>query len=131
MLMTLVSLSAFAQYPTTKKIKGEQVVIMTVKQAEAINDKFQMLEDSISRLNSTLNGCTTSLYFTQDKLEAASNSLTNANDSIVKLNGLYVKEVKRQDKLEWIDKQTKIRVAMGLGATVLTWLILAITAIQN
>ncbi len=131
MLMTLVSLSAFAQYPTTKKIKGEQVVIMTVKQAEAINDKFQMLEDSIARLNSTLNGCTTSLYFTQDKLETASNSLTNANDSIVKLNGLYVKEVKRQDKLEWIDKQTKIRVAMGLGATVLTWLILAITAIQN
>lgn len=131
MLMTLVSLSAFAQYPTTKKIKGEQVVIMTMKQAEAINDKFQMLEDSIAQLNNALNGCTTSLYFTQNKLETTSSNLVSANDSIVKLNGLYVKEVKRQDKLEWIDKQTKRRVAIGLGATVLTWIILAITAIQN
>ena len=54
MLMMMVSLSLFAQYPTTKKIKGQQVVIMTVKQAEAINTKFDILEDSIDVLNYNL-----------------------------------------------------------------------------
>ena len=54
MLMTLVSLSVFAQYPTTKKIKGTPVVIMTVPQAEKINSKFGMLEDSITALHSKL-----------------------------------------------------------------------------
>ena len=54
MLMMLVSLSTFAQYPMIKKINGKDVVIMTVKQAEAIDNKFQILEDSIAKLNNDL-----------------------------------------------------------------------------
>lgn len=44
----LVSLTALSQYPTIKKIKGEEVVIMTVKQADDINAKFDLLQDSIN-----------------------------------------------------------------------------------
>ena len=61
MLLMLVSLTTFAQYPTTKKIKGTPVVIMTVPQAEKINSKFGMLEDSIAALNSKLQTKTTPL----------------------------------------------------------------------
>jgi len=131
MLMTLVSLSAFAQYPTTKKIKGEQVVIMTVRQAEDINNKFQLLEDSITQLNNTLRGCETSLYFTQDKFETTSNELSVLKDSLDKTTRLYEKEVIRQDKLEWKDKFARRRVTFGLGTAIMAWMAFIFVTIKN
>ena len=129
--MTLVSLSAFAQYPTTKKIKGEQVVIMTVRQAEDINNKFQLLEDSITQLNNTLRGCETSLYFTQDKFETTSNELSVLKDSLDKTTRLYEKEVIRQDKLEWKDKFARRRVTFGLGTAIMAWMAFIFVTIKN
>ena len=131
MLMMLVSLSALSQYPTTKKIKGEQVVIMTVKQAEAINNKFQMLEDSIVQLNNNLNGCITSLNFTEDKLNTTSTDLTIAQDSLSKTHNLYITETKREDKLEWHDKFARKRVTMGIGAAIMTWLAFILVTIKH
>lgn len=120
----LVSLSALSQYPTTKKIKGEQVVIMTVKQAEAINNKFQVLEDSIAQLKADLDGCSTTVNFTENKVVVAS-------DSIEKLNHLYVTEIKRQDKLEWNDKFARRRVTIGVGAAIMTWLAFIFVTIKH
>ena len=131
MLMMLVSLSTFAQYPTIKKIKGQQVVIMTVKQAEAINNKFQALEDSIAQLNSELNGCGTSLNFTENKLNNTSTELSIAQDSLSKTHNLYITETKRQDKLEWKDKFTRKRVTVGVGAALLTWLVFIVVTIKH
>ena len=48
MLMMMVTLTASAQYPTTKTIKGTQVVIMTVPQAEQIDKKFIAMSDSLN-----------------------------------------------------------------------------------
>ena len=129
--MTLVSLSAFAQYPTTKKIKGEQVVIMTVRQAEDINNKFQMLEDSLTQLNNTLRGCETSLYFTQNKFETTSNELSVLKDSLDRTTRLYEKEVIRQDKLEWKDKFARRRVTFGLGTAIMAWMAFIFVTIKN
>lgn len=128
MLMMMASLSTFAQYPTTKKIKGEQVVIMTVKQAEEIDKKFQALEDSIVTLNDELNGCGTSLNFTQNKVEILTDSINNVNDSINKITILYNREIKRIDKLEWIDKKARVRVTTGLAIVLLTWVVGIITS---
>jgi len=129
MLIMMVSLSALSQYPTTKKIKGEQVVIMTVNQAKSIDEKFQMLEDSIIDLNNQLNGCGTSLNFTQNKVDIYTDSITNLNqqitysqDSIVKLNKVYKQEVKKIDKLEFIDKRTRFQVKLGLILVSATWI---------
>lgn len=47
----MVSHLSFGQYPTTKTIKGQDVVIMTVTQAEEIDTKFKKLKDSIKVLN--------------------------------------------------------------------------------
>ncbi len=138
MLMMMVSLSSFAQYPTTKKIKGQQVVIMTVKQAEAINTKFDILEDSIDVLNynlteytSNLNGCETSLNFTQDKLETTSSNLNHMVDSLVKIDRFYQKEIKRVEKLEWVEKRTRVRLGFGIAAVVVTWLIIVVSVIKS
>jgi len=65
-----------------KKFNGTDVVIMTTKQAEGINTKFFNMRDSITDLTNTLNGCITSLYFTQDKLETALDSLSRVDQTL-------------------------------------------------
>ena len=50
MLLIMVSLTAVCQYPLTKKIGDQEVVIMTTKQAEDINNRFLRMKDSISLL---------------------------------------------------------------------------------
>ena len=47
MLMMLASLTSYCQYPTTKKIGKDTVVIMTISQAENINNQFTKFRDSI------------------------------------------------------------------------------------
>lgn len=114
-----------------KKIKGQQVVMMTVDQAEAINKKFQVLEDSISELNTNLNGCVTSLNFTQNKLNVTEIDLGIVKDSLDKTHKLYLKEVIREDKLEWKDKFARRRVTMGVGMAIMTWLAFIFVTIKN
>ena len=47
-MMTMVVRIAVCQYPLTKKIGDQSVVIMTTKQAEDINKKFVLMKDTIS-----------------------------------------------------------------------------------
>jgi hypothetical protein len=58
-VLILVASSSFAQYPVTKKIGKDTVILMTVKQGEQINKMFDdfeaqvtSLKDSISMLRS-------------------------------------------------------------------------------
>lgn len=49
-MLTLGTLSGFSQsttYPKTKKIGQDSVVIITIKQADQINDTFNLYRDSI------------------------------------------------------------------------------------
>ena len=122
MLMMMVNLSTFAQYPTTKKIKGQRVVIMTLNQAKSINNKFETLEDSLTILNGEVNGCKTSLYFTQDKLETLNHDFVKSQDSLIKVTKLYQDEVKKIDKFEYIEKKTRLQLKIGLIIVFSTWL---------
>lgn len=45
--MILQSVSTYSQYPTTKRIKGDSVVIMTVGQADTINKLYKSYNDTI------------------------------------------------------------------------------------
>ena len=50
-LLTLGTLSGFSQsttYPKTKRIGQDSVVIITIKQADQINETFNLYRDSIS-----------------------------------------------------------------------------------
>ncbi len=53
--MMLVSLLSYSQYPTTKIINGDTVVMMTLKQGEDINKRFVFLNDSIKKVNTNFN----------------------------------------------------------------------------
>lgn len=54
MLLMMASLTAVCQYPLTKKIGNESVVIMTTKQAEDINSRFLRMRDSIAVLKQNM-----------------------------------------------------------------------------
>ena len=46
-LLILISVSSYSQYPATKKIGNDSVVIITLKQGQDINKRFVILTDSI------------------------------------------------------------------------------------
>jgi hypothetical protein len=53
MLILLPALT-YSQYPITKKIKGDSVVIMTIGQADTINLLYRSYNDSIGQLKDSI-----------------------------------------------------------------------------
>lgn len=134
MLLMVASLTAFAQYPTTKKIKGTQVVIMTVPQAEQIDNQFSLLNDSIVELNKQIGWKVHEVKVvdhqrekTFDSLQIFKTNLAIANQKIDSLN----LEMKRVEKLEFIEKRTRTRLGVGLVGTVVAWITFAILVIKS
>ena len=134
MLLMVASLTAFAQYPTTKKIKGTQVVIMTVPQAEQIDNQFNLLNDSIVELNKQIGWKVHEVKVvdhqrekTFDSLQIFKTNLAIANQKIDSLNN----EMKRVEKLEFIEKRTRTRLGVGLVGTVVAWITFAILVIKS
>jgi len=132
-LMTLVTLTASAQYPTTKNIKGTQVVIMTVPQAEAIDNKFIQLKDSVGLLNK-------SLYQSKEILKTTNETLSKTNLDLNKsqgelkqsllLNETYLKEIERYKKMEFEDRQVKKRVTIGVVSALAVWIAIFIGSVK-
>ncbi len=134
MLMMVASLTAFAQYPTTKKIKGTSVVIMTVPQAEQIDEQFEVLNDSIVELNKQIKTKVHEVRVvdfqrekTFDSLQIFKTNLLTANTKIDSLN----KEMKRIEKLEYVEKRTRMRVGVGLVGILTTFITFAILVIKS
>ncbi len=134
MLVMLVSLSVFAQYPTTKKIKGVQVVIMTVPQAEKIDIQFEKMSDSIVELNKKIDKKIHEVKVvdfqrekTFDSLQIFKSNLLIANTTIDSLKN----EMKRVEKLEFIEKRTRTRLGVGLIGTLVAWISFAIIVIKS
>ena len=134
LLLMVASLTAFAQYPTTKKIKGTQVVIMTVPQAERIDQQFEILNDSIVELNKQIKTKKHEVRVvdfkrevTNDSLQIFKANLLTANLTIDSLKN----EVKRVEKLEYIEKRTRKRLGFGIAGTVVAWITFAILVIKS
>jgi len=132
--MMLVALSTLGQYPTTKKIGNDQVVIMTINQAEKIDNQFLKQKDSIVKLNTIIEFKNNDLQTVileknrlNDTIKGFKNSLIFANTVIDSLK----KETVRIEKLEFIEKRTRNRLSYGLGAVLVTWLVFAFSVIKN
>jgi hypothetical protein len=89
MLLMLVSLSSYCQYPTVKTIGKDTVVIMTVKQGEDINNQFTLLKDSLSTLNQTTLTLRNQLASMGTKNIQLSTNLTKSIDEV----GVVTKQV--------------------------------------
>ena len=134
LLLMVASLTAFAQYPTTKKIKGTQVVIMTVPQAEQIDNQFTLLNDSITELNKKIGWKVHEVKVadnqrqkTFDSLQIFRVNLLTANTTIDSLKN----QMRRIEKLEFIEKRTRTRLGVGLVGTVVAWITFAILVIKS
>ena len=73
--MILLSVSSYSQYPTTKKIKGDSVVIMTVGQADTINKLYKSYNDTIIAYKD-------SLSFKNNLYVTTTNKLRSKEDSV-------------------------------------------------
>jgi len=134
MLMMLASLLSYSQYPTTKVINGETVVIMTVQQGENINNKFVGLKKDIDSLNTTLTNTKRDLNFSDRQLKILQNELKYINDTIRSKNELikyYEGQMVRLEKLEYTDKKVRKRVTFGIIGSVIIWIGMAITIIKS
>ena len=124
-------LTVFAQYPTTKKIKGTQVVIMTVPQAEQIDARFNLLNDSLKRINGQITHKNHQFKVINQQRERVIDTLqmfrVNLFTATKKIDSLN-NEMRRIEKLEFVERRTRVRIGVGIGATVLTWVILTIIA---
>jgi len=130
----MVSLTASAQYPTTKVIKGQEVVIMTVPQAQAIDNKFLNLKDSIKLLNVSLFQNKQNLKLTNETLIKTNNNLSKTQDSLKQsflLNDTYFREIQKYKKMEFEDKQVRKRVTIGVASALVVWLTIFIAGISQ
>ncbi len=129
--------SIFAQqkYPIQTIFKGDSVVILTKEQALRINrvideknftlstykkDIF-LLNDTIKKIKWKL---VTSEAEMQRKFTKVKDSLNSANNLVLESNRkieYYQQEMKRIEKLEYIDKKVRRRVTVGIGAALVTW----------
>lgn len=78
-LMMLASLSGICQYPTIKKIGKDSVVMMTLNQANKINENFSLMKDSIGILNGELELANDVLIDEQFKHQITIDSLNKTN----------------------------------------------------
>jgi hypothetical protein len=132
--MMLVALSAFAQYPTTKNIKGTQVVIMTVPQAKAIDYKFEKLKDSIKLLNLSLYQNSETLRLTDESLSEANanlNKIQRSLNSTILINEAYLKEIERYKKMEFEDRKVNRRVVIGFTSAAVVWVFYIVAALTQ
>lgn len=80
MLLIMVSLIAVCQYPIIKKVGDQEVVIMTTKQAEDINNKFLRMQDSIKKVGSKVVVIQTDNKYLLDSIKNLRVELKEANN---------------------------------------------------
>lgn len=121
------------KYPTTKVIKGEEVVIMSVNQAQDIDNRFNKLKDSIKILNSRpikeCNDTAIKLKETNDLLIKIDKKQDTLIYQSLVLNEYYLKELEKWKKIRIEDRLYSRRVITGLSLVAALWMGLVVTNI--
>jgi hypothetical protein len=123
------------KYPIQTIFKGDSVIILTKDQALEINKTIEnknlfisnykkevkCLKDTIRDLKWDLITTDASL---QRKIEKFRDSLDRSNNIIYiseRQISYYKEQMKRIEKLEYVEKKVRRRVTVGIGAAVVTW----------
>ncbi len=97
---------------------------MTVEQADDINKLFVGYQDSIKVLNNKINNLAKEVRFASKQIEALDGTLNEVKTDNSKKDQeivYYKEQMRRIEKLEWIDKRTRVRVGVGLAGILLAW----------
>ena len=134
-LIMMVSLSTYAQYPTTKKIKGRELVIMTLPQAEEIDKKFVKLKDSINWLNSQLKN--SNLKIQELKIDTFKNIQPYTQYNLIEhLNRYELEmyrrfEVERYRMLDYENKETSRKITIWFTTAAIALIVYFVTALNK
>jgi hypothetical protein len=132
----LVNLTkAQKKYPIQTIFKGDSVVILTKKQVIEVNRTIDLknlslskYQSSVLKLKDTIKTLRWNIVTTeadlQRKMARVKDSLDLSSSNLMKANSeieFYKGEMKRIEKLEFIDKRTRRRLTVGIGAALVTW----------
>ena len=151
LMLSFTSLFSQQKYPIQTLFKGDSVVILKYSQAMEINELLNQknliidesnltikkynrnvlsLKDTVKdlkwKLNVTQADLTRKLTKKTDTLAHVSLDLENANQQIA----FYKNEMKRIEKLEWIEKRTRTQMKVGIAGVIVTWLVLVISSVK-
>jgi hypothetical protein len=143
--MMMVMGITFAQYPTTKTIKGTPVVIMTVPQAEKIDIKFNKLNDTIVSLKKQLENLqrpATETTITVKEKEQKEDSVhiirsilyNTMSTQMILMNArmdYLEKENKRIERIEITDRKARFRIGVGIGVVFAAWITVVLINLTN
>lgn len=133
MLMMLVSVSTFCQFPTTKVLNGDSVVIMTLNQGRKINTKFTELNDEISKLNFEIKKNNVELRYMENVITKITKDFQFTRDSmnvLKKERDYYKNEYSRIKNLEFSDRKARKTMRVGLIVLAATWITFIVTAVK-
>jgi len=116
-----VSLSSYCQYPITKVINGDTVVVMTVKQGQDINKQFSILKDSIKSNIITIENSKKELFRVNKTFNDSLFSLNKNINSLNEQNVILKEEYLRVKKQIWSDRRERRFTAVGFAFVVLGW----------
>ena len=121
-LITLVSISSYCQYPTTKILNNDTVVIMTLKQGREINNQFSNLKDNLSSKMNTISELERQLKLNEKNFQDSLNVFNKKMFNLTNQNFLLMEENKRIQKKIWSDKKERRFTAVGFLTVVIGWL---------
>lgn len=133
MLMMLVSVLSFCQYPTTKVINGEPVVIMTLKQGQDINYKFKQLGSEIKDLENEVRKNNVDLRDMETRFIRLNRDFQFTRDSLHLANTekiFYKKEYERIKNLEFADKKARLHMRIGILVLTASWITFILTSVK-
>ena len=91
MLIVIPALS-YSQYPTTKRIKGDSVVIMTIGQADTINKLYKSYNDTIIAYKDSLSF--------KNNLYVTTNSKLRSKEDSVNIYRYYIQNIKSSSTID-------------------------------
>jgi hypothetical protein len=91
MLIVIPALS-YCQYPTTKRIKGDSVVIMTIGQADTINKLYKSYNDTIIAYKDSLSF--------KNNLYVTTNSKLRSKEDSVNIYRYHIQNIKSSSTID-------------------------------
>jgi len=97
MLIVIPALS-YSQYPITKRIKGDSVVIMTIGQADTINKLYKSYNDTIIAYKDSLS--------LKNKLYVSTNSKLRSKEDSINIYRFHIQNIKTSSGIDAEFKQS-------------------------
>lgn len=91
-MLIVIPALCYCQYPITKKIKGDSVVIMTIGQADTINKLYKSYNDTIIAYKDSLS--------LKNNLYVTTNSKLRSKEDSVNIYRYYIQNIKSTSGLD-------------------------------